>query len=108
MVDEAIKQAVRRFLIAVRQNGIQAESAVVFGSRAHGTARADSDIDVVVIAPEFDQKPSRRLIERMWELRAITDRRIEPVACGRAEWAALVTGRAIIEIARREGIEIAA
>ena len=32
---------------------------------------------------------------------------IEPVACGEAEWAAPLTARIIIEVAHREGIEIA-
>jgi hypothetical protein len=39
---------------------------------------------------------------------ARTDHRIEPVACGEAEWDAPVTARAIIGIAHRKGIEIAA
>jgi len=52
--------------------------------------------------------PDRALVERLWQLRARTDHRIEPIACGEAEWAAPITVRAIIEIAHREGIEIAA
>jgi hypothetical protein len=39
---------------------------------------------------------------------ARTDHRIEPIACGEAEWAAPMTARIIIEIAHREGVEIAA
>ena len=108
MVDESIKQAVKLYLNAVRQTGIHASCAVIYGSRALGTATIDSDIDLIVIAPEFDLAPSRALVERLWELRAHTDHRIEPIPCGQAEWAAPTTARAIIEIAHREGIEIAA
>jgi hypothetical protein len=107
MVDEPIEQSVKRYLHAVRLTGIHATRAVLYGSRARGTAGADSDIDLIVIAPEFDLLPDRDLVERLWQLRARTDHRIEPVACGEAEWNAPITTRAIIEIAHREGIEIA-
>jgi len=108
MVDESIEQSVKRYLHAVRQTGIHATRAVLYGSRARGTAGADSDIDLIVIAAEFDRAPDRALVERLWQLRARTDHRIEPVPCGEAEWAAPITARALIEIAHREGIEIAA
>ena len=108
MVDESIRHTVRQYLQAVRQAGIQASFAVLYGSRARGTATADSDIDLVVIAPEFDPHPSRAMLETLWQLRANTDHRIEPVPCGEAEWAAPLTGRVVIEVAHREGIEIAA
>ena len=108
MVDESIEQSVRRYLHAVRQTGIHATRAVLYGSRARGTGSADSDIDLIVIAAEFDRTPDRALVERLWQLRARTDHRIEPVPCGEAEWAAPITARTLIEIAHREGIEIAA
>jgi len=108
MVDESIEQSVRRYLHAVRQTGIHATRAVLYGSRARGTGSADSDIDLIVIAAEFDRAPDRALVERLWQLRARTDHRIEPVPCGEAEWAAPITARTLIEIAHREGIEIAA
>jgi predicted nucleotidyltransferase len=106
MVDQSVEQSVKSYLQAVRQTGIRAMRAILYGSRARGTASADSDIDLVVIAPEFDLRPDRKLVERLWQLRASTDHRIEPIHCGEAEWAAPTTSRAIIEIAHREGIEI--
>ena len=108
MVDQSIEQSVKRYLQAVRQSGIHATRAVLYGSRARGTAGVDSDIDLVVIAPEFDGQVDRAMVERLWQLRAHTDPRIEPIACGEAEWAAPLTARVIIEVAHREGIEIAA
>jgi predicted nucleotidyltransferase len=108
MVEQSIEESVKRYLHAVRETGIHAKRAILYGSRARGTADADSDIDLIVIAAEFDRGPDRVLVERLWQLRARTDHRIEPIACGEVEWDAPVTARAIIEVARREGIEIAA
>jgi uncharacterized protein len=108
MVDKSIEQSVKQYLRAVRETGIHATRGILYGSRARGEARPDSDIDLVVIAAEFDHAPERAMMERLWQLRSRTDHRIEPVPCGEAEWAAPLTVRAIIEIAHREGIEIAA
>lgn len=107
MVEQSIERSVKRYLHVVRQNGIDAKRAVIYGSRAKGAADDHSDIDLMVIAPEFDHAPDRALVERLWQLRARADRRIEPVPCGEAEWTAPLTARTIIEIAHREGIEIA-
>jgi predicted nucleotidyltransferase len=88
----------------VNQAGIQASRVVLFGSWARGEARPESDIDLVVLAPEFDEDHNRALISRLWELRIEAPEawRIEPVACGEREWLE-DTSRAVIEIARREG-----
>jgi len=106
MVERAIEKSVRKYLAAVRECGIHAKRAVLYGSQARGTAGPDSDIDLVVIAPEFDNCSNRDLVERLWELRASTDHRIEPIPCGEAEWDAPLTARTVIEMAHREGIEI--
>lgn len=105
MADEPVEVAVQRYLHAVNEAGIHAARAVLFGSHARGDAGELSDIDLVVIAPELDGARDRRLVERLWELRAWTDSRIEPIACGEREWLA-DEARPVIEIARREGIPI--
>ena len=86
MADRAIIAAVRKYLRALSQAGIHASRAVLFGSFARGDAKETSDIDVVVIAPEFDGRRSRRLVERLWVTRDKADNRIEPIPCGEKEW----------------------
>jgi len=107
MVDESVGLTVRGYLRAVQAAGIHTRRAVQFGSYVLGTAHEWSDIDLVVIAPELEHPADRRLVDKLWELRACTDARIEPVPCGEQEWETDDT-RPILEIARREGVEIAA
>jgi len=105
MVDEAIIAAVRRYLAVLPSVGIHARRAVLFGSFARSEAHPHSDIDLVVIAPEFDGLQDIELVEGMWRATLAADRRIEPIACGEVEWE--TDGRRpILEIARREGIVI--
>lgn len=87
------------------EQGIRTKRAVLFGSHARGTATEDSDIDLVVIAPEFDAARDFSLVKALW--RVAGGLRIEPIACGEVEWET-DGARPILEIARREGIVIPA
>ena len=102
MADQSIVDIVRTYLKAANQAGIRASRGVLFGSWARGEARLDSDIDLVIIAPEFDGHLNRELVSRLWELQAFTDWRIEPIPCGERQWLEDDTSP-MIEIARREG-----
>jgi uncharacterized protein len=104
MVKQTVLDIVREYLQAVNQAGIRAERAVLYGSWARDEAGPDSDIDLVVLAPDFDERQDRELVGRLWSLRVETPEawRIEPIPCGEREWLE-DDSRAIIEIARREG-----
>ncbi len=107
MVDEAIVDVVRRYLHALPAVGIHPSRAVLFGSFARGDTHEYSDIDLVVIAPEFDVSRSTDMRKKLWRATLQADHRIEPVACGEEEWET-DGGRPILEYARREGVVIAA
>lgn len=108
MVDRETLAIVRRYLAALPVVGIHATRAVLFGSRARETQlSSDSDIDLVVIAPEFDGPRTLRLVQSLWRMTPAGDNRIEPSPCGEREWETDAT-RPILEIARQEGIVIRA
>jgi predicted nucleotidyltransferase len=102
MVAGSIIEAVRFYLRIVRENGIPVSFGVVYGSQARGTARPDSDIDLLVVSPHFDGKKDFDEVNKLWRLTARTDSRVEPIPVGEHEWLE-DDSRAIVEIARREG-----
>ena len=105
MVEPPIAEMIQNYLAAVRRSGIRVSQAVLFGSYARGDARPESDVDILVIAPEFDGPYDKSRIDLLWALRAQTDSRIEPITVGERQWRE-DDASAIIEIARREGQEI--
>lgn len=107
MVESTIINTVRRYLAALPGVGIHASKAVLFGSFAKGRADRDSDIDLIVVAPEFDGPRDIEVIKDLWHATISADNRIEPIPCGEREWES-GDGRPIIEIARREGVVIEA
>ncbi|NKQ35281.1 MAG: nucleotidyltransferase domain-containing protein [Chloroflexi bacterium] len=104
MVDKAVLNLIRNYMEAVREAGIAVSRVVLFGSFARGEDRADSDIDLIVVAPEFDEL-NVAAVDLLWELRAFTDARIEPIACGEKQWHE-DDSIPVIEVARREGVVI--
>ncbi len=102
MVDPGIVKAVQHYLAAVRRSGLDARQAVLFGSHARGESHPDSDVDILVIAPEFDEPYDKSRVDLLWALRAQTDSRIEPIAVGERQWQS-DHASVLIEIARREG-----
>lgn len=107
MVDRTVLAAVKRYLAALPEVGIRPSRAVLFGSVAHGKADEWSDIDLIVIAPEFDGEYDRSILEELWGARSAADIRLEPIPCGEQEWETDAS-RPLLTIARREGIVIAA
>lgn len=104
MVESKITSLIKVYLASLQAAGIHAGRAVLFGSFARGQADTWSDIDLVVIAPEFDGPRQISLIQSLWRATAV-DSRIEPIPCGEKEWE-ISQSRPILEIARREGCVI--
>lgn len=102
MLEQSVLKAINSYLAAVRENGISVERAIVFGSQASGHTHSWSDIDLLVVAPQFDAMQDRSNINLLWRLAARIDSRIEPVPCGSRQWLE-DDSSAIIEIARRQG-----
>jgi len=65
MVEDAVIESIKRYLAALPALGIHAHRAVLFGSYVHGQADEYSDIDLVVIAPEFDGSREISLIKAL-------------------------------------------
>ena len=105
MVSPAIVNRVQSYLLRLTESGLSVSFGVVFGSYAIGTANLDSDIDVMVVSPQFDNKIDSQWINQFWRIAARTDSRIEPIPCGKEQWQH-DTASAIIEIARTEGQQI--
>jgi predicted nucleotidyltransferase len=109
MADPGIVEIVRRYLAALPRVGIHPTMGIVFGSHARGQAGEWSDIDLLVVAPEFDEpRPIPvKSAARLWAIAREIDVRIEPLPCGVKEWKEPHV-RQIVDVAAREGQRVAA
>ena len=102
MVDESVVKTVQRYREHLVKSGIPVTNVILFGSHVRDHNHNWSDIDVLVVSPQFDGKRKREDISMLWRIAARVDSRIEPVAVGQSQYE-VDDSSAIIEIARREG-----
>lgn len=102
MLAQNVLKSVENYIDAIKRAGIGVEFVVVFGSQVRGKTHEWSDIDLMVVASEFDNMKDRSVINLLWHLAASVDSRIEPIPCGSRQWLEDDMS-AVIELARREG-----
>ncbi len=102
MAEEAVIKSVQKYLNYLKDNGFNVSFGILFGSQAIGTATELSDIDLIVVSPDFDKKIECRTLDKLWQIAGRTDVRIEPIPCGLERWEK-DDYTPIIDIARREG-----
>lgn len=105
MAELDVLAKIRLYLDTVQLLGIPVTRAVLFGSRARGTAGEWSDIDLVVVSPVFDGPGGGEAVDTLWRACAVTGGWIEPVACGVKRWEE-DDGSPLLAIARAEGVDV--
>lgn len=104
MVNQSVINNLKSYLDLLRKNGFPVHNLILYGSQAKGTASDESDIDVLVISPLFDQNPRARVGE-LWRLTMNVDTRIEPIPVGVMQFLNDDVSP-LLESARKEGIAI--
>ncbi len=102
MAEEAIIISVRKYLNYLKENGFNISFGILYGSQATGKATEFSDIDLIVVSPDFDNEIECKMLDKLWQLAGRTDYRIEPIPCGLERWEK-DDYTPIIDIARNEG-----
>ncbi len=105
MADKKIVKSIQKYMGYLREQGIPVSYGVLFGSYARNKAHKWSDIDLLVVSPQFDEERTAEDYEQLWMYAARTDKRIEPVPVGEKQFETDHTSM-IIVIARREGQKI--
>jgi predicted nucleotidyltransferase len=88
MDQDSALNTVRQFKKALESIDIQVEQLILYGSHAAGTAREDSDVDVVVISPSFSDKSYWQRIDILTEAIYRVFAPIEASAFTPEEWKA--------------------
>ncbi len=105
MASREIINILSQYLNLLVDTGIPVEKGLLFGSYATGDYTDESDLDLLVISPLFDQAKTGQILDTLWRLRRKIDPRIEPIAVGTQEFDNEGCSP-LIDVARRQGIEI--
>lgn len=86
MDKRAVLDIISRFSKAIESRGIRIDKLILFGSYATGRYRQDSDIDIVVISRDFDDKDYWERIDILSSAIYQVFEPIEAVAMSLEEW----------------------
>ena len=105
MAPTELTPIVQHYMEVLPSAGIHPTMAVLLCGQSANAQAEWSDIELIIVAPEFDGEPHFTVLDRLWESLMHADHRIQPIACGVEEWKR-GTARPIIDMARREGVVI--
>lgn len=101
--DEVIVK-LKRYIRMLEDNGVLVSKAFLFGSYLRNEATEDSDIDVMIVSPQFDVRDDM-LTGKSWSLTRKVDSRIEPYLVGLNRFLTDDVSP-ILEVVKQEGLEI--
>ena len=106
MVKREIITIINTYIVTLKENGINLEKVIVFGSYVNGLPNAWSDIDIAVISPDFGKDTYNDRI-MLLKLAYHVDPRLEVHPIGSYEFEH-ESWRTIIHEIKTSGFEIAA
>jgi len=104
MAKEQIIDIARKYLILLREEGIEVDRVYLYGSYSKEKETEDSDIDLMIVASSDNTDDYNT--GRIWALTKKVNSRIEPYLVSKKRFETDDTSP-IIQIVKREGIEIA-
>jgi uncharacterized protein len=105
MGQDTVMKTLKNFERALESANIHVEQLILFGSHATGTAREDSDIDIVVISSGFTGKSYWERIDILSEAIYEVFAPIEATAFTPEEWAA---GKSLLVDYAKDGVYVVA
>ncbi|MEW5841938.1 MAG: nucleotidyltransferase domain-containing protein [Bacteroidota bacterium] len=106
MASTEIINIIKDYLHELSEKGIYISRSFLFGSQANNTATEESDIDLMLVSPLFDEDTDQYLPD-IWLSATRTNYRIEPIIVGEKRFQTDDMSP-IIAVVKEQGIEIAA
>jgi len=82
MVTKSIKLLISKYVSELKKNGIEISKVILFGSYADGNPTKNSDIDLAIISPQFDDGNKEKYSSILWLCTEVVDYIIEPIGIG--------------------------
>jgi predicted nucleotidyltransferase len=105
MAQSEIIKLLQSYIRLLNNAGLKIHKAFLYGSFARNDAKADSDIDIMLVSDNFDDNNIKEKA-KAWQLTRKVDLRIEPFTIGSKRFFS-DDDSALVDQVKKEGIEIA-
>ncbi len=107
MVAESIKLLINKYVSEVKKNGIEISKVILFGSHVAGNPTIESDIDLVIVSPQFDGLDKEKYSSILWLATEVVDYAVEPIGIGEKFFNSNIFSP-LLDLIKTKGLEIAA
>ncbi len=104
MASREIIATINKYIALLNAEGISVHKAFLFGSHSSDTAVETSDIDVMIVAENFDESDDLT-VGKAWNLTRKVNTRIEPFLIGVDRFNKDTTSP-LIDLVKSEGIQV--
>jgi predicted nucleotidyltransferase len=107
MVKKKIKQIIKKYLSEVEKSGLNISKVFLYGSHVYGTPNDKSDIDLLIVSPQFDGENKDEFVAKLWLATESVDFIIEPIGVGEKFFNSNQFSP-LLDLIKLKGLEIAA
>ncbi len=107
MVAKETRLIIKKYISELEKNGLEISKVFLYGSHAYGTPNEDSDIDLVIISPQFDDVNREKYSAILWLATEVVDYLIEPIGVGEKFFNSNRFSP-LLDLVKSKGLEIAA
>lgn len=105
MAAKRLERIIKNYIAELRKNGIQISKIFLFGSYAYGKPNKDSDIDLLIVSPQFDDLSKDEFTSKLWLATEAVDYIVEPIGIGEKAFIKR-SFSPLLDLIRNKGIEI--
>lgn len=106
MVAKNTTKIIKKYIDTLKKSGIEISKVFLFGSFAYGKPDKDSDIDLLIVSPQFDNTTDDdEFLAKLWLATEIVDFSIEPIGIGERFFC---SGKfsPLLDLIKNKGVEI--
>ncbi|MFZ1290134.1 MAG: nucleotidyltransferase domain-containing protein [Melioribacteraceae bacterium] len=105
MAAKKLERIIKKYITELKKNGIEISKIFLFGSYAYGKPNKDSDIDLLIVSPQFDNLSKDEFGSKLWLATEAVDFIIEPIGIGEKVFNKNKFSP-LLDLIRKKGIEI--
>jgi len=107
MVAKEIRLIIKKYISELKKNGLIISRVYLFGSHAYGKPGTESDIDLLIVSPQFDDINREEYSAKLWLATETVDYLVEPIGVGEKAFNSNEFSP-LLDLVKTKGLEIAA
>lgn len=107
MASKEINLIIKKYISELKKNGLDISKVFLYGSYAYGSPNSDSDIDLLLVSPQFDRMDKDVYSAKLWLATEVVNYLVEPIGIGEKRFYSDEFSP-LLDLIKSKGLEIVA